>query len=1585
MSDESLDKKIDSWKEKLLDLSRRNNMVDFSATKTKSLPTKDTDRHEIAAQLAGDDDLYVWKPDPDEKASSDENTENQNTDLQQIARDVIDESSDTRDENAESEEYSDDLSRPSNELISIRDPEETDNSLYNISLNQRKYLQEKGVDPLYLALGMLEWYSVDYSDTKLRSPLFLVSVSIERETVSDQDRHDYVLSSDNDVILNPALRKKLKSERDINLPANDEFDLTDLETTEADIADAISGFRKWGLTNAVVLGIFDFAKLGLYNDLEENRDTVKSNPIVRALHGDPSELNTDAGSVPDAAKLDEEVPPRDTFQVLEADSSQQVAIEAAKAGVSFVLQGPPGTGKSQTIANIIAEKLAANKTVLFVSEKQAALDVVKNRLDDVGLGRFCLPAHGKNASKDAVLTSLERELNAPPIKEPNARLSQKGRLRKRRAEINEYGNLILTEYGEIETSAYEAHGILADHQDTPSPGWRVSDPFSVSEEQFQTAANQLEQLSAFHEQLDIYGNHPWSYLTLTNWQLDTKDRVRENLREQREILEEASQLAELIDQKLGVEFESISSLDDEIIPLLERIQSAPNVEWSTQWFDPSFYQQENQVKTLANLHEKEEQVRAELLDHYERSFFEEDGSKLNADLSEHGLLRFVSPSYRRLKRRILSHADEGYDPGLSQLKEDTRQLMELESLADERDKYDDLTGVLGHLYDGTDTDWDLVLSVQSWIAEVSNDSRIDLDDIQSFLSSGPDEINDILERARSLNQDWGKVVESFQSFINTDSITTESGDQIYEASFDETKDTLSSLESHVPELKDWIQFNQALTEVRNTVAGDYLDVYFSTDIGPNNLVKGFEKDFYTRFVNEIYDQTELGQFNSGQHEKVLERFRKLDKKQQELDKIEIQHRVTSRRPSMSIEHASSSQQVVLRREIEKQRRLKPLRELFDEAGDMITRLKPCFMMSPLSVAQHLKTGSIEFDCVIFDEASQIMPQDAISSIIRADQAVFAGDTKQLPPTQFFDADVEANEDVREDLESILEEAAATLPEKHLRWHYRSRTDELIEFSNRKYYSGRLNTFPENDPNIETGVQFEYVPEGIYDRGGSRQNMPEARRIVDEIEALAESSPDKSVGVVAFSQAQERAIRDVIEERRTENQDLDAFVDERDALEGFFVKNLESVQGDERDVMLFSVGYGPDQSGKITMNFGPLNNDGGERRLNVAVTRAREEVVVFSSLQPGDIDLSRTNARGVKDFKHYLEYAKKGERALIRDDEPADTLAFDSAFEEAVYNALEAEGHDVETQIQSSGYSIDLAIRHPRQPGNYVLGIECDGAAYHSSKTARDRDRTRQMILEDLGWTIHRIWSPDWASQRKKELEAINEKIELMVDEDSTTREPTVDVSVTEAEPETVDPVEIDGGQTIFRTYEEPEINRRPDKDFEDISNRMIGNELAALVEAHGPIERDRAFKEVVRQWQFSRVGKSMRRTLTGITNQLDGGRIVTVDGFLWPTGIEEVPVRVNNGDDSRSVEEIPIEELAKAGYIILENGIAMDHDDLVLETARKFGWQRRGKKIKQRIQRAIEYLLELDAVSESEQLTAEGIDIDSRILDDIYD
>ncbi|WP_375232255.1 AAA domain-containing protein, partial [Mesotoga sp. TolDC] len=359
----------------------------------------------------------------------------------------------------------------------------------------------------------------------------------------------------------------------------------------------------------------------------------------------------------------------------------------------------------------------------------------------------------------------------------------------------------------------------------------------------------------------------------------------------------------------------------------------------------------------------------------------------------------------------------------------------------------------------------------------------------------------------------------------------------------------------------------------------------------------------------------------------------------------------------------------------------------------------------------------------------------------------------------------------ESLESILDECStAGLPEKKLLWHYRSRHESLIAFSNYHFYMNRLSTFPSSSFNgLDSGICFEHVSNGVYDRAKSRKNIEEARKVAEMVMSHARTKPGVSLGVVAFSEAQQTAILDRIEELRSQDQSVEDFFGE-DKLEPFFVKNLENVQGDERDEMIFSIGYGRDASGKLTMNFGPLNKSGGERRLNVAITRAKKKVTVVSSIKGGDISVE-IQTPGVRALREYLNYAEQGgsKEFLLRETENTGG-EFESPFETEVYEELTARGFNVHKQVGCSGYRIDLAIVDNEHPGRYIAGIECDGAMYHSARTARDRDRLRQQVLEKLGWKIIRIWSRDWIFDRNSEMVRVIAEIEAarwFPEEDST--------------------------------------------------------------------------------------------------------------------------------------------------------------------------------------------------------------------------
>ncbi|MGH7956883.1 MAG: AAA domain-containing protein, partial [Opitutaceae bacterium] len=531
-----------------------------------------------------------------------------------------------------------------------------------------------------------------------------------------------------------------------------------------------------------------------------------------------------------------------------------------------------------------------------------------------------------------------------------------------------------------------------------------------------------------------------------------------------------------------------------------------------------------------------------------------------------------------------------------------------------------------------------------------------------------------------------------------------------------------------------------------------------------NIPGLFERSFRRALLfASIEKETALRDFFGREHNERIERFRHIDQKISALTRELIQNRLAAGIPRDQVGDDIPKAEIgLLRREIAKKTRHIPVRRLLGSMPTLLPRLKPCVLMSPLSVAQYLEPSHENFDVVIFDEASQIPVWDAIGAIARGKQLIVVGDPKQLPPTNFFNSSGDDEDDLtpdeHKDLESILDELMTNgVRHKRLQWHYRSRHEGLIAFSNRQYYENDLLTFPSPETALG-GVRFKHLPEAHYDKGKSRTNRGEAVALVDDLVArlLNTKGPRHSYGVVTFSQAQQKLVEDLLDQKRREHPEIEVHFGDEPPVEGepIIVKNLESVQGDERDVILFSICYGPDETGRVSMNFGPLNRDGGERRLNVAITRAKHEVVVFSGLRSEQIDLTRTRARGVRDLKYFLDYAERGPRALTAATTASAGADPDSEFERLVAEKIKGAGYDVHHQVGCSGYRIDLGIIDPKAPGRYLLGVECDGATYHRAATARDRDKLRQLILEGLGWKLHRIWSTDWWHDPEAEIEKL---------------------------------------------------------------------------------------------------------------------------------------------------------------------------------------------------------------------------------------
>jgi very-short-patch-repair endonuclease len=575
-------------------------------------------------------------------------------------------------------------------------------------------------------------------------------------------------------------------------------------------------------------------------------------------------------------------------------------------------------------------------------------------------------------------------------------------------------------------------------------------------------------------------------------------------------------------------------------------------------------------------------------------------------------------------------------------------------------------------------------------------------------------------------------------------------------------------------LRVWCRWRDLRMQAANIGLISVIQEVESGKIAPADIAAYADYSYQVWWLKATIDQEPvLRSFSSADHERKILEFRQADEKFQWLTEKYIAAVLGGKIPRIANGQKPDPELALVLRELAKQRAHLPVRKLVHGIPTLLPKLKPCLLMSPLSVAQYLDAEHANFDVVVFDEASQIPVWDAVGAIARGKQLIVVGDPKQLPPTNFFnraDSEDELEEQSQEDapikdLESILDEClGAGLPTLRLEWHYRSKHESLITFSNHRYYESRLVTFP-SSVTQDMAVRFVALP-GIYDRGGSRTNRVEAEAIVREIvEHFSDDARRKlTLGVVTFNQTQQRLIESLLDQELAKSSDLEQRIAEHGA-ERLFIKNLENGQGDERDVILFSITYGKDAAGRMPMNFGPLNQEGGHRRLNVAITRARVGVTIFSSIRPEEIDLSRTRAAGVTDLKNYLDFAAKGPRALVEQSTPTG-LEPESPLELEVIHALRNKGWTVHPQVGCSGYRVDMAVVHPSEPGRYLLGIECDGATYHSLPTARDRDRLRQFVLEGLGWSLHRIWSTDWWTDSEREMQKLERVLNMRLDAQS---------------------------------------------------------------------------------------------------------------------------------------------------------------------------------------------------------------------------
>ncbi len=1494
---------LSRWAELLLDLGKGNNLVNFKDVKLKTveilLPEMETlfEKADHGTVF----DVFDTKTDV-----------NEDSDVEQTEETFVKEDYFLK--------YQSKVKKQK-ELLLFNRAVEPLRALKNIQKTARTAIEETGVNIAYMVFGFIQWTESDNSETTYRAPLLLMPITIKNESALEPY---HVKTEGDEFILNPTFKYKVFSEYGIELPEYNDEGITEYLNKIRELVSSL----KWSVLAESKIGIFSFLKINMYTDLKENSLKIEKNEIVKSLLGK-------------SLSQEEQMPMQiidlsDLKNVVDCDSSQAEAISLAKSGKSFVLQGPPGTGKSQTITNLIAESLNDGKKVLFVSEKLAALSVVYDKLKKAGLEDFCLELHSHKANKKEFIDELCRTL-----KESRSNLSSSADIhtqeRKRtQKDLNEYAKELHVKREVINRSLYELYSEYSRYKDVPEFYYPFKEIESKGDSFLREGELLFNEYQAYVPTIGYnYKFNAWYGYRGQDFSYQTKLLLKENMQKLLSFLPKFNDLSFKSERDFYIKIKNISQAEN-LNKLIEVIISSPFIK--AELLTENLKKVYEKVEKLKEKADEIYEIRKNVLVEYDKELLDVDPIERYKKLSREykgALKRAFSSDYKKIIKDLKLCKNDGVKPKYNQALEVYKKLYDITEITAQ---IVDIAKPIKNKINGYDkekTDFESLLSDLSILLELQS-SGVDVSIVKDLVSKKTElqdfkkELSSVLEQIKS---SFNYVKSSFSDTLFDFSV----------ASFENIEAKITSCLDSFDGVENYVAFYELLTKIQKLGLIEFLDKTIEANVPTKQISNAFKKVFVSEWIQVILHRSSiLRELSRVPHDNLVNVFREKDKLQFEINKAEIKSNLSSKRPDTEFIPSGSPIGVLLR-EGEKKRRLKSVRLLMQEIGDFIQLLKPCFLMSPLSVSTFLQSEKVNFDLVIFDEASQIFPQDAIGAIYRAKQLIVVGDSKQMPPSNFFNStqetlDEDALEDVT-DFESILDLCSTVLPQKRLKWHYRSRYEELIAFSNKNFYSGDLVTFPSSKKQVKGyGVDFYYVEGGTFDHK-SKSNRKEAERVVELIYENINLYPERSLGVVAFSISQQDLIERLLTKKRRELPLLESYF-RSDAKEPFFIKNLETVQGDERDTIIFSVGYAKDETGKLLHNFGPLNRAGGERRLNVAVTRAKQNVQLVSSLKYTDIDLKRTSAKGASLLREYLDYAENGAVALLKNMQVDKDDSFDSGFETEVCEFLRENGYTVDTQVGCSSFRIDLAVRR-KNSGDYVLAVECDGATYHSSKTARDRDRLRQDILEQMGWKFYRIWSTDWFKNKAVEKKRLIEAVEsaLFAYPEQQREEQTEVINFSETESET---------HFNFPVYEEANF----------LSIRINTYDYVGFVKGvlkiEAPLSEEFFLK---RNLKYFNATKLTERVYNEHNTLMYGARekgIIRRNGFMYLDSQKEYVMRVPSETTKRDIKDISYEELASGIVKLVEICMITDKDGLYKMLAKALGYSRVTDVVYQRIEEAFE-------------------------------
>ena len=1441
----------------------------------------------------------------------------------------------------------------------------------------KSFIEEQGINTLFLTVGALEWYDSDSSDAPILSPLLLLGVSLDRKTVQGMEVYELVCTEP-DVQTNTTLQVKMK-ELGLEIP---DFEGNDVLAYFKRIEDAVSNKKRWRvLPNEMRINLFSFQKLMMYNDLGDEKWLISDNYFIKTLlekNGDFLNNGTemrlsDNDNYNDADFNFDTLPISAIDHVLDADSSQAQAIERVFKNKALVIQGPPGTGKSQTIVNIIASCMKRGKTVLFVAEKLAALQVVRTRLDKVGLGAACLELHSHKANVKTVL----KDINDTIAQKSNQNVPDYNRnlqkLDESRAQLNEYSTALHSKIGNTAITPHQAMGEMLRLQNRLPDAKRLYDiDGRWSDDDIQDRYDAILEVSAFVKENGLPCESPFEGTQIKSISNLEKTNLKNEFQTVYSIFFEVLQNANAIATHLNLEKPQTIVAIKLLLATAKLLLENPNIEGVAN--DISLDTQ-GKVFQLFDLGTKFHGLKAQYKDKIMPEAHTESFDKVKQIYEEKGnswFARIFNSDFKNAKRQLQS--------ALKVTPNTIEEAIELAKVLVEKRECTTAAAQLNAIAKTIFT------KNMDWHFENDADWLAKKEGVEYVFK---------LKKAQATGKVDNNTVEKMNIANAIFKVETEKLNILLPDFEQKISHFLGSLKFSTAAKHEFCSNTKLIAELEKRINNlndrfDDLNIYcewngYIQKLNKLNCVNIYKKilnidkdkiddiiDYYKYAVfAAFYDfaETQYPILMRTDMVGVAAGFCRNDKYLIEIyNTTKTKYLHLNSLPSLD---APGAPMRTLQTEMGKKRGHLSLQKLMKQTGDVLTQIKPVFMMSPLSVAQYLQTENLKFDYVIFDEASQVKPIDAFGALLRAHNVVVVGDSKQLPPSNFFgktDNDDTDNEDdegytVAADTESILDlfgikNARQTM----LEWHYRSKHESLIAVSNQEFYDNRLITLPSAAPDTtKKGMIFKHFPNTHYAAG---KNEQEAMHVIEALREHSKNTPEKSIGIVAFGTKQRDCIDELLRKACKIDADFRTYIEQLEAEEGdkaFFIKNLENVQGDERDVIFVSICYGKTPDGRLAQRFGPINQVGGERRLNVLFTRAKEKCVLFSNFTADDLRINDTDKQGLQVFKAFLEYAEK--RRFSTTTQTGKTT--DSPFEDAVKAALEREGFMVDIQIGSVGYRIDLAIPHPTKKGRYLLGIECDGASYHSSKAARDRDRLRQGVLEGLGWHIYRIWSTDWFRNPKKETEKLVAHIRNLVNEGTV---PKSEEKIFEHSLILED--KKDETMAWLQPYQTATVNVSALKrELADEDTDKIIHIVSEFVQCESPVHQDYLKKVITEQMGIAKIGNRIAAKFDDVFRKGERRGLWKKRGnFVWQPnqGLEKARDRKTLAEKMRGIDWVVPEEIQLALHQITLQAIRITKDDLMKTTLNRLNG---GERLTAGIQAVIE--VEVDNLIRSKKLKME--------------